>query len=32
MAMEGWLRIGYANATGVVSEGLARLSSFLRAA
>jgi aspartate/methionine/tyrosine aminotransferase len=31
MAMEGWLRIGYANATGVVRAGLERMSSFLNA-
>jgi len=32
MAMEGWLRIGYANATGVLREGLARLTPLLGAA
>ncbi len=32
MAMEGWLRVGYANATPVVRDGLARLSTFLGAA
>jgi aspartate/methionine/tyrosine aminotransferase len=31
MATEGWLRIGYANADSVLREGLARMSSFLRA-
>lgn len=30
MAMEGWLRMGYANHTDILAEGLARLSSFLR--
>jgi len=29
MAMEGWLRVGYANATPVLRDGLARLSTFL---
>ena len=30
LRMEGWLRIGYANATEVLQEGLTRMSSFLR--
>jgi aspartate/methionine/tyrosine aminotransferase len=30
MEMEGWLRMGYANGTGVLREGLTRLSCFLR--
>ncbi len=29
MAMEGWLRIGYANETQILVEGLERFSSFL---
>jgi len=29
MEMEGWLRIGYANSSGVLREGLARVSTFL---
>ena len=30
LEMEGWVRVGYANATPVLQEGLTRLSSFLR--
>jgi aspartate/methionine/tyrosine aminotransferase len=30
--MEGYLRIGYAYRTGVLREGLSRLSDFLRPA
>jgi len=30
MDMEGYLRIGYANNIGVLREGLARMSDFLR--
>jgi aspartate/methionine/tyrosine aminotransferase len=29
MEMEGWLRIGYANAPQILQDGLVRLSGFL---
>jgi aspartate/methionine/tyrosine aminotransferase len=29
MEMEGYLRIGYANGTAILQEGLARISRFL---
>jgi len=32
MDMEGYLRIGYANGAGILQEGLARISDFLREA
>jgi hypothetical protein len=29
MDMDGWLRVGYANAESILREGLSRLSRFL---